>query len=244
MTAKVFLLGRPGSGKSTAFYCIDTLARAKGWCVKRIRDYEILQDMFQADIERKKFSPIEYGGFDVIDFSVLDEASREVERRVRNLVGSAQRKELIFIEFARDDYSIALRTFSPNFLKDAYFLFVETDLETCIQRIHARVAYPTTADDHFVSDTILRSYYCKDNIQYMAADFKGDNDIDKDIVVISNTGSLKDFFEKIYRFIDVLFAQEDEGEDIDESVTTDNVITGELSSAGHVVTSELVPTSA
>src|SRR5712692_8382550 len=47
-------------------------------------------------------------------------------------------------------------------------------LETCILRIHERITHPITADNHFVSDKILRGYYLKDNIDYMISSFKTD----------------------------------------------------------------------
>src|SRR2546423_1930885 len=140
MTVKVFVLGRPGSGKSTGARIIVSNAQRRGWSVIRINDFDILKEMFQADIHHERFLPAAHGGFDVIDFSVLDTALEEVERRVRDQMFGIGKK-LITIEFARDDYSEALRLFSCDFLQDAYFLFIDAHIETCIQRIHRRVAY-------------------------------------------------------------------------------------------------------
>jgi len=53
MTVKVFILGRPGSGKSTAARRIAKLVQHKGWSPVRISDYDILYNMFQ----REKNSP-------------------------------------------------------------------------------------------------------------------------------------------------------------------------------------------
>ena len=48
----VFLLGRPGSGKSTTESLIRMLARDHGWLYHSINDYEHLQKMFLRE-ERK-----------------------------------------------------------------------------------------------------------------------------------------------------------------------------------------------
>ena len=60
--------------------------------------------MFLADTEHKKFKPTEHGGFDVIDFVVCDQALRELERIINIHTLYAQQKEIVLIEFARNDY--------------------------------------------------------------------------------------------------------------------------------------------
>jgi adenylate kinase family enzyme len=167
MLVKLFVLGRPGSGKTTAFYRIKARAEENGWHVSRVRDYKILQSMFQHDIEQKKFRPADHNGFDVIDFSVLNDALLEVERLVKFRMLTTKRNELIIVEFARDEYKAALEVFSPDFLQGTHILFVDADIDTCIQRIHQRISRVLEPDNHFISDTIMRSYYSKDNREYM-----------------------------------------------------------------------------
>ncbi len=208
MAVKVFILGRPGSGKSTTSYHIAGLAWEKGWSVIRIRDYEILWRMYQADTEHKQFYPAQYNGFDVLDFSVLDTALKEVEKRAQRYMPFEDTPELIIIEFARDDYGEALKLFSRNFLQNAYFLFIETDVETCIERIYKRVAHHLTADDNFVSDYVLRNYYHKDNRHYILAHLRTDCGTNKQIEIIDNTGSLHEFIDKVRRFAQQMFEQE------------------------------------
>jgi nucleoside-triphosphatase THEP1 len=140
MAVKIFILGRPGSGKSTAIRHIEAYLKKDypGWSVIPFNDYEILQEMFRVEklfpTNRPKFRETEHGGFDVVDFSVLDTVLKELERQVRGRCST--KDELIFIEFARDDYSKALEQFSHTFLQDAHFLFLDTDVRTCIQRVH------------------------------------------------------------------------------------------------------------
>ncbi len=209
MPVKLFILGRPGSGKSTASYCITGLAWRKGWFVIRISDYKILWEMYQADADHKQFIPTqEYKGFDVLDLSVLDMTLKELERQAQIHPSFEAEKGLVIIEFARDDYEKALKQFSPNFLQDAYFLFIEADVETCIQRIYERATRPLTIDDSFVSDYVLRNYYHKDSREYIASQLEADHKISKLIEIIDNMGSRQDFSEQVQRFAAVMLERE------------------------------------
>jgi len=167
MLVKLFVVGRPGSGKSTAIRRIIELADRWNYPTHHIKDYDILLEMYQQDVRHEKFCPADWNGFDVINFSVLDTALQELEDQVHNLDEvplSSEQVEIIMIEFARDDYVKALSNFSSDFLKGAYFLFVETDLETCVERIHLRRNNTSLdSDHHSVSDAIMRSYYRIDN---------------------------------------------------------------------------------
>lgn len=208
MVVKVFVLGRPGSGKSSAAYCIAGFAWRRKWSVIRFKDYDILQKKFKEDTEHNKFRPADHGGFEILDFSVFDEVSEEVERQVQEYLSSANTGDLIIIEFARHDYSKALRSFSAEFLQNAYFLFIETDVETCIHRIHKRVAHHRTEDDNFVPDDVLRNYYSKDNRQYISSRFTSEYGINKLVEIIDNVGSQYEFAENVYRFVERIFEQE------------------------------------
>lgn len=213
MALKVFVLGRPGSGKSTATRRILKLVQRKGWSAIRVNDYEILQswymqEKFQPSNQHKRFRSTAHNGFDVTDFSVLNTALEELEKRVWKYIYSAK-NDFILIEFARDDYGKALSYFSNNFLQNAYFLLLDADIDTCIQRVHNRTVHPTTADDHFVSDDIIRLYYHKDNKPYMISNLKRDYLIDdKKLEIIDNTSSLQSFAENINKFVEGIFERE------------------------------------
>src|SRR6266852_4058714 len=115
MAVKVFILGHPGSGKSAAARYVSTLAQNYGWLSTRINDYEILQEKFRAEklsqftTKLRRFRTAKYGGFDVVDFSVLDETLIEVEKKVKKLTLPLGRERFIIIEFARHDYHEALQ---------------------------------------------------------------------------------------------------------------------------------------
>ncbi len=207
MVVKLFVLGRPGSGKTTAFRCIKELLEPEGWSVIRVRDYDILQEMFRNDAEQKRFRRIAHGGFDVIDFSVLDEALMRLEEQVKTITYNAKEKELIMIEFARDDYRNTLKPFSPNFRSETHTLFIEADMEICIQRIKKRVIKGRASDNHYVSEYILREYYGHNNIPYMLEQVELNMRVrsmqptsEKVVHFIDNNDSLTNFHNKIEDF--------------------------------------------
>jgi thymidylate kinase len=210
MAVKIFLLGRSGSGKTTAFQYCCMMARDRGWSVARLRDYEYLRWMFEQEINHKRFRETKNNGFDVIDYSLFDEASRWLENKVKQHLSAAKDREFVFIELARDDYSLAMKRFSPEFLRDSYFLFVEASVEICVQRIQERIKNLEAADHHFVSDTILKTYFAKDNMPYMSSFFKIDYSITKLVETIANDGSPKEFIEKTDEFMKKVLGSEGE----------------------------------
>lgn len=215
MAVKVFIFGRPGSGKSTAARRIANLAKHIGLLPIRISDYDILHDMFERERnslshEPRKFIPSQYGGFDVIDFSVLDTALKEVQRKAQKHIDEymSNKQKIILIEFARDDYKKALGFFRPDFLRDAYFLFLDVNIDTCIERVHERIAHPISVDDHFVSDKIIRCYYHRDNKEYIVTNLIGDYEIkEQQVVIIDNTKSRQCFDGDIIQFVDGILRQ-------------------------------------
>lgn len=161
MTEKLFLLGRPGSGKSTVRRYITKIAQHEFWSPYSIGDYKILQRICAADRSHTLIMPAELGGFEVRDFSVLDTALHIIERRVEKAL---ERHELdwpriAIIEFARSNYVQALSQFDPAFLKDAHFLMLESDVDTCMSRICKRSKCREFYDDAPIPDNIMKGYY-------------------------------------------------------------------------------------
>ncbi len=208
MLVKVFVLGRSGSGKTTAINHMLWLAERGGYKAFLVKDYPILYKMFQQDHNHVKFRPADYGGFEVVDFDAFDSALIQVEEQVRKYASSSQYHGIVVIEFARRDYQKVLRKFTPEFLQDSYFFFVEAPVETCIERIHQRITFPTTPDRHYVPEEMMYKYFDKDNLDYMASRFKEEYQIVKEVVTYSNTSSLKRFLEKVEAFYESIFTNE------------------------------------
>ena len=207
MLVKVFFLGRPGSGKTTAIQEICEIARRRAYSAICMDDYTILARMSQEDTQREKFRTTDYGGFDVLDPTVFDSALAVLEQQVQAAL-QTEKDGIITIEFARNDYHQALSQFSPGFLKDAYIFFVEADLDTCIQRIYQRVMGPTRRRQHFVSEYVMHTYYSRDNWTYATSRMKKEYDIHKRITAYYNTGSLPELLSIVNEFAERLFAQE------------------------------------
>ena len=205
MSVKLFILGRPGTGKSTAYrYIREFLVKQYNLPIAHYNDYDILQEMFLREKlfppKKKRFEAKELDGFDVLDFTVLDDVLRIIEKTVR-ATSSKEKEELIIIEFARQDYNQAFNLFSDSFLRDSYFLFLSADLPICVQRVKDRVTDPPTPDNHFVSEHILTSYYGNQVIPTIIKTQKGMS-VDKDrIKLIVNRGDLQEFYHKVENFI-------------------------------------------
>lgn len=208
MVVKVFVFGCPGSGKSTASSYIEMIARDKGdkWSTFRINDYKILDGWFHDNIEEKRFRPSEYGGFDITISKVYDEALDTLKEEVLQYQPSRE-NELIIIEFARCDYQHALEQLGREFRQEAYFLLIDADIETCVQRIYYRVQHRSTLDDHFVSDKVIKCYdqpnYVETNIFLLKTTFEIDN---ARIRIIDNSKNCnkREFYKKINDFVDYM----------------------------------------
>ena len=208
MLVKIFFLGRPGSGKTTAIQELCDIAHRRAYSTICMDDYHILSRMSQDDTRRKKFRTTDHEGFDVLDPTVFDTTLEILEQQVQTKL-QTERDGIITIEFARNDYRQALRCFSPDFLKDAYIFFIEADLNTCIQRIHQRVVNSTPdSKQHFVSNYIMHTYYSKDNWTYITDKMKAEYTINKTIATYYNTGSLPELLEAVNTFAEHLFAHE------------------------------------
>lgn len=175
MLEKVFVVGRSGSGKTTAAKIIaesiPSIAESvyhKILTTRRFKDYEILYNMYEQGDYR--FRPAKYKGFEVLDYQdyqVFDEAIVQLEDKVREEV-SSNYNEIVTVEFARNNYQHAFSLFSGDFLQHAHLLFVDCEVEECIHRIYKRVSNSPGPDYHFVPERIMRSYFSEDNVNYMA----------------------------------------------------------------------------
>lgn len=168
MCVKLFLLGRPGCGKSSAAKRIAEFIERdrQNWAVHNFKDYNILYQMAKEDILHQKFVLHEDNSFDVLDAAKLDEALHELEKIVSKHLNEIRihqpdKNHLIIIELARENYDDAFEQFSSNFLADSYFLLINTEFEECRKRIKKRVkaSKPGDLDNHNVSKFVMETYY-------------------------------------------------------------------------------------
>ncbi len=188
MSIKLFLLGRPGSGKSTAAKYIEEYAKAQGWKTASFKDHGILYQLFQKDVEQKRFLP-EGDGFFVKDTSAFTEALELLEVDIISYIPTSQPNEVITIEFARENYVQVVQQLSQELVEDAYFLCIDTRIDVCIQRVYERATLPNGPDNHFVSKRALQKHYQKQH-------FPTKKEV-KNIWVVANHGSWDEFVNKI-----------------------------------------------
>jgi adenylate kinase family enzyme len=216
MLVKLFVLGHPGSGKSTVSRYIERYTKQKYadyWSTSRINDYSILSDMSKHDTKHKRFQLTEHEGFIVHDLQKYNQALKKLERKAlkkvkETQVSSPSQKKLLVIEFARKNYHEALENFNASFLQDAYFVFLDVDIQTCINRVHHRINNQRSPDDHFVHESILESYRDLYPRYYINSNLAVDFSLPKDrIIIINNNGAEEDFEDQMNRFIDFIFEQ-------------------------------------
>ena len=205
---KLFVLGRPGSGKATAIKIIESVAKISGYRTKTFQDYDILRQMSMDDTEGKFRSARLGGSFDIIDLSALDTTLEILEKQVQDYISNASR-ELITIVFSRNDYKAALSHFSPSFVKNADFLFIDADLSVCRDRIYKRAASDSSMYNYFVSDQILHQYYEGEQWKYMAYSLKEDFGIHRSVMAIANNRSYDEFHQRVVSFAELILRLED-----------------------------------
>jgi hypothetical protein len=157
MVETVFLLGCPGSGKSTSVHCIEMIGRDGKLSVNRFTDYQILDNWFHADKECLQFRPSKYGGFDILDDNIYDEALAVMRGKILEYK-SLEAPDLIVVDFARADYRSAFELLGKHLIQNSHFLLFKVEIATCIQRIRERVRTATSFDDHFTSEFVLETY--------------------------------------------------------------------------------------
>ena len=212
---KVFLIGRPGSGKSTVAGIIEKAARNRGLDTQHIYDYSRLYRMFQQEIDddippaKRKFRTTD-SGFDVVDFSVLNTVLKQIADEV-SVEEKSNPDKLFLIEFARQDYGRALNIFGDEFLQDAYVIYVSAELELCIERVHLRVKVKKTKFDHNVSDTIMQGYYGTDDwldgqfSEYL--DYLQHDKVELHFQVLDNTVTTQELEDEVGRMVGCLIPE-------------------------------------
>jgi hypothetical protein len=109
----IFLIGRPGCGKSVVFRIIEQQLRAKGFKgeLKRIDDFPLLKHIFDTDVEHKRHRPAPGRGLKVTDDTVWDDLANGLNNQALKLQSPDR---LLFIEFSRDNYIRAFKNFSQD----------------------------------------------------------------------------------------------------------------------------------
>lgn len=215
---KLLLLGMPGSGKSTVADEIRKYVESKpDWCVSYKNDYEILSQMYREQnsySQAKRIEPAPYGGFTVLNLTVYDEALLELKQQIEELVLEPAEEEnrLIIMEFARSSYKDAFEILGADFLKDAWFIFLDADIEECAKRVTARTHKhkdDKSPNDYFVSYKVFERYQQSKNSLYFHDEFQRRNGIpNKQLAIIENSHPMEESSSEIFQLVDRMLARQ------------------------------------
>jgi adenylate kinase family enzyme len=172
----VFLLGRPGCGKSALYRELEKriLESGQAETVERVDDFPKVWARLQGDdaLEREGKERIysrrtDDGGYFPLD-NVLDGILKEVNADVLNI---DKPDHVVFIEFARSNYIEALQNFDPRILEQCIAIYMEVSFEICWARNVARhaAAMAQDGDDHLVGREAMEALYLHDDQEAFVA---------------------------------------------------------------------------
>jgi len=158
----IFLIGRPGCGKSVVFKILEEQLRARGFKgeLKRIDDFPLLKHIFDTDVEHKRHRPAPGGGLKVTDDTVWDDLAKGLNDQALKLRSP---DKLLFIEFSRDNYVRAFKNFSPEILKNSLIVYIGAPFDVCWERNARRVREEKGLDAHLVSREEMEKTYAQDD---------------------------------------------------------------------------------
>ncbi len=210
MSINVYAVGRSGSGKSTAVRYMKGLADERGCSTISIRDYTILLAMSKEPEHQAKFRPNNRAGFDILDPAAYDIALERLLEQIKYLENSKE-YHIIFIEFARRTYKGPFEKLSEGLRNKDYILFVEANLEICIERIDKRTTGCCGVDQHYISDEIMTSYFSVDNLPYMNDDFAKQFGLSPShLKAICNEGSIETLKDETKSYATIVFQAVDD----------------------------------
>jgi len=158
----VFLVGRPGCGKSAVFRILEEQLRARGFKgeLKRIDDFPLLKHIFDTDVEHKRHRLASSGGLKVTDATVWDDMAKGLNDQALKLQSPDR---LLFIEFSRNKYVRAFKNFSPELLKNSLIVYVDAPFDVCWERNARRAREERGLDAHLVSREEMEKTYARDD---------------------------------------------------------------------------------
>ncbi len=158
----VFLIGRPGCGKSVAYRILEEELRARGYGgeFKRVDDFPFLKHIFDTDVEHKRHRPAPVGGVKVTDDRVWDDLARALNEEALKLQAP---NRLLFVEFSRDNYVRAFKHFSPKILQNSLVVYVDAPFDLCWERNARRARKEKGLDAHLVSREEMEKTYARDD---------------------------------------------------------------------------------
>ena len=190
----VFLVGRPGCGKSIVYKLLTEQLRAGGYKgeLTRIDDFPILKRIFEQDVEQKRHRRLPEGGMKITDDKVWDDLSMALNEQALKLQSPDR---LLFIEFSRDSYARAFKHFSPEVVRDSVIVYIDAPFDLCWERNARRVRDEKGLDAHLVSREEMEKTYARDDSEELPAH------VDVHVFVVKNDsddfGKLRGELQKV-----------------------------------------------
>jgi len=194
----IFLIGRPGCGKSAVFRILEEQLRAKGFKgeLKRIDDFPLLKHIFDTDVQHKRHRPAPGGGLKVTDDTVWDDLAKGLNDQALKLQSP---NRLLFIEFSRDKYIRAFKNFSRELLKNSLIVYVDAPFDVCWERNARRVREEKGLDAHLVSREEMEKTYAWDDHEELA------KHVEAPVLVVKNdSDDLKRLRRELEKVVDKL----------------------------------------
>ncbi|MFQ6129322.1 MAG: hypothetical protein ACE5OT_00730 [Candidatus Hadarchaeaceae archaeon] len=190
----VFLIGRPGCGKSVVYRILEEELRARGYEgeLKRIDDFPFLKRIFDTDVEYKRHRPAPGGGVKITDDTVWDDLARALNEQALKL---QDHNRLLYIEFSRDNYVRAFKHFSPKILQNSLVVYIDAPFDLCWERNARRVREEKGLDAHLVSREEMEKTYARDDHEELP------KHVDVPVLVVKNDsddfGKLRGELQKV-----------------------------------------------
>jgi len=190
----VFLIGRPGCGKSIVYKILVEQLRARGYKgdIMRIDDFPILKGIFEQDVEEKRHRRFPGGGMKITDDNVWRDLSIALNEQALKLQSE---NRLLFIEFSRDSYVQAFRHFSPEVMQNSAIIYIDAPFDVCWERNARRAREEKGLDAHLVSREEMEKTYLHDDHEELQ------KHVDMPVFIVKNYSddikSLKSELEKV-----------------------------------------------
>ena len=163
----IFLLGRPGCGKSEVYrWTTEQIKKDKLLTeFPRVDDFPKLWNIFMEDEKSGKWEHCKKtsdGGYLVTDNGIWDRILKEVNADIQKINSP---KKAVFVEFSRPNYVQSMNNFSDKALKDSIVVYIDCSFETCWARNVRRhqKAVDAGSDDHLVSRDEMEKTYLNDD---------------------------------------------------------------------------------
>ncbi|MEO8077466.1 MAG: hypothetical protein ABI818_14145 [Acidobacteriota bacterium] len=159
----VFMMGRPGSGKTTiAQAMMEGLARASvPYTIAYVSDLAFVRKTFEDPGVAARAVRTDDGGWFITDPGLYDEALVNLAEQVD---AQRDRADIIIVEFARRDYGTACRILEEHGVDADVLVYLDVPFATAQRRNELRYRAGT---GHFVSGREMRETYQYDDVSVL-----------------------------------------------------------------------------